>query len=110
MDENKDRDQAASRIGADSFLADFAAPLPQVAERGKGNIGDRMKSLAGALGKINKGSVQITLGAEENAPRWNFQLASGGAKIAEGAHAKPDLEIITSEDVWSQIVGGQLSP
>ena len=95
---------------SDPVLADFAEPLPQVPDLEKGDAGERMNALGRALHKITRGVVRITLGPEEKARRWNIGLAPGGAKVAEGDAGEPDLELITSEETWSEIIGGRLSP
>ncbi len=100
------------RIAQDPLLADFAAPLARIGEVDRGQVGEHLKRLSGALGRVGKsGTIQLTIGREKGEPRrWNLSLAAGDAKVSEGAHDKPDLELIVGEETWSRIAAGEMSP
>jgi hypothetical protein len=109
---DKQRIALEQRVARNPVLADFASPLPRIGEVDGGSVPAGLKRLAGALGRVDKAAaIQVTVAGTKGEPRrWHLRLAPDGGKVVEGAHEKPDLEIIVGEENWSRIAAGEISP
>lgn len=99
------------QVAGDPVLADFVSPLPSLIRRGEKDIAkgfERMAELVGALDR--SACVQVTLGDRRDARHWCLMLDAKGTKILEDRTERPDIEILTTGEVWSKIMAGQISP
>jgi putative sterol carrier protein len=63
------------------------------------------------LGKVKRSAkVQLTVGHGNETRRWHLALSRTGSKLSEGPVERPDLEIEAADDVWLEILGGEVSP
>jgi hypothetical protein len=98
------RDEIAARVGDHALLSTFIAPLPPLLARGDRNVADGLGKTLRALSKVRKGAVvQFSTGER------GWYATAGSDSIVEGAHKKPNLEIIASEEVLLEILSGEIS-
>lgn len=102
------KDVAAS-TGNDPLIKVFLSPVP----KGKGkSVAEHLERLAPGLSKLKLrkvNTIQLTAGSDEDAARWHVVLGPE-SRVVEGAHKRPNLEIIASEAVLLQILSGAISP
>lgn len=101
----------AGRAVDDPLLADFDVPWPDVLGGDRGNSGRGFERIGERLGKSKRSAlVQVTLGEGDDARTWSLALQGGRCEVTEGAKGRPHLEILTSEEVWSEIASGAVAP
>jgi putative sterol carrier protein len=67
-------------------------------------IADRLKTSS------ERGCIQFRILDKEDHQYWCISLAAKSCKVRQEMAKKPDLEVITSLEIWKKIASGELSP
>jgi hypothetical protein len=101
---------AIARLREDEFLADFATPLPRLAEA----EADPAAGI-GRFGELTRGAKQdvsvrfrVLRGDRERA--WRLQAGRGRSQVSEGEGDAPDVELILTDEAWRSLASGSVSP
>lgn len=107
----KEGQKRAARAIEDPVLADFDVPWPDLVGGEKVDVGRGFERIGERLSKSKRSAlVRVTLGEGEGARAWSLALQGGKCDVSKGAEGRPDLEILTSEEVWSEIASGAVTP
>ena len=105
------REQIAERLGADPLLADFIAPFPNLLNRDRTDIAESFERMAAFLATADRAALlQFTISDGRDVRCWCLTLTPDSCKASEGKYERPDLEILTTVEVWQMIASGELSP
>ena len=98
----------AADLAADPVLRDFLAPI--TVSTG-GSIEDTIARLAATLRWTRPSAVvRFTILQPTPARSWALDLSRKGCHIGESRDEPPDLEILTTADVFQKIFAGELAP
>ena len=98
-------------LAADPVLGDFVEVFPNLLQGRERSIKQSFTRMAKLVGNAHRSaSIQFTIDDGKEVRYWSLLLTPKGSQVLEDRIENPDLEIITSEEVWSQIATGQLSP
>jgi hypothetical protein len=100
----------AERIRNAPFLADFAVPLPNLADADAGP-GPALARLGELLGGIEEPLLicfRIISGDDERP--WFVDAGPAGSQVTREAGRPPDVEAIVGSDSWTLLATGAISP
>jgi putative sterol carrier protein len=104
------REQIVERLGADPLLADFIAPFPNLLSQDKTDIAGSFGRMAALLATADRAALlQFTISNGREVRCWCLTLTPDSCKASEGKYERPDLEILTTAEVWLMIASGELS-
>ena len=105
------RSELTAALGSDPLLLDFLKPLPSLLRGGKdlaASFDEMAKRLAGTP---RTGVVQVRLTKGRRTGRcWSLAVSRKKCEVMDGEFDSPAVELITSEQTWSEIASGQTSP
>jgi putative sterol carrier protein len=100
-----------AEFAADPVLGDFAVPFPNLLGGNQEDLAAGFKRMAKLLGKWRRPAlIQFTIGQGRGARQWALVLTPERCTVTEEAADRPDLEVLTSREVWSQVASGELPP
>ena len=106
------REQVVARVALDPVLTDFTVPWRVLGPRG--GLAKGFDGVADGLRKSKSkrsANVQLTVGHEEkDQRRWHIAMSPARTQVFEGEVERPDLEIEASEELWLDILRGEISP
>ena len=104
------RAEIAEQFNRDPVLADFAVPFPDLL----GNASDitgSFERIAESLSATRASrTIQFSIAYADDNRTWCVASAPDGCHVTEAVTEQPDLEILTDEDTWVQLVKGRISP
>ena len=98
----------AAGFADDPVLRDFVAPITGSAG---GSIEETIAGLAATVRWTRPSAVvRFTILGPTPARSWTLDLSRNNCRIVESQNEAPDLEILTTADVFQKIFGGELAP
>jgi putative sterol carrier protein len=104
-------EEVTMRLAGDPTLADFISPFPNLIGRRRQVDETNLAKIADRLGKFEKAAdFRITVGEGESTESWTLALSPKGSTVSRSGKKQPDLELLTTPDVLSQLASGHISP
>jgi putative sterol carrier protein len=92
-------------------LSEFAKPFPNMLGEKETAIGESFKRIAKALAKSKRtGVIQFTISYGRKTRQWCVATSPTGCEATETATERPDVEIITDANSWTDIATGKVAP
>ena len=105
------RKQVSKIVGSDPLLTDFVKPLPNLLYQKAGDVAVSFGRMAKKLsGTKRAGVIQFRLTKRRRTRCWSLALSPKECRVIDSEVDNPAFEVITSEDTWSAIAGGQIAP
>jgi putative sterol carrier protein len=102
--------EVAKRLAGNSVLSDFIAPFPDLLGGAK-NLQRSFERMAESLVDTNTArAIQFSIREGNKQRHWCLVLSPNECQVAEVKAERPNLEILTDADTWSEVAKGNLSP
>jgi len=102
------REELAAGFADDPVLRDFLAPINISSG---GSIEGTIEHIAAAVRWTRPSAVvRLTILQPAPARSWSLDLSRKGCSVGERRDDLPDLEILTTLDVFQKMFGGELAP
>jgi SCP-2 sterol transfer family len=106
--EHQTRVELAAGFADDPVLLDFLAPINISSG---GSIEETIERIAAAVRWTRPSAVvRFTILQPAPARSWSLDLSRKGCSVGESRDDVPDLEILTTPDVFQKMFGGELAP
>lgn len=101
---------SAEQFAGDRLLGTFVTPLRPLVATDQREVEAALQNAAkGGLARVEKaGAIQVTPSDDEKRS-WYVELGAQ-ARVSDGRHARPALEVIGPKELLLQILAGDISP